>query len=354
MPRAALSLLPTFRRIEPGRDAYVTRTHLARLTKKARRWWTFRDNPTTLELPAGKVYAKCASPFSDHQTEPAFLELMREHADLDVPRPTGYADVFHEKYRLPRVKWTHNAALAPRFVGGWQEALSVGTFPGMHFKYDLRSAYLWAGSVGLPDPKTYRLVDGTQNLPAVYRVELERPTPGAPYPFNRALDVLASAEEIETYSLPVKRIITGVAWTRDLDPEPMAAAIKSLTQWKATARMYWGRWAQTSGVMCHTPNNTWRLPSLDTNIVAAHLIVSRVKLRLWQAAPGAVHVFVDSVITARQIATGPRIGDFRLEKVYPAGVTIRAPGWYGPATGPLDKAAGAAHGTAQRERLTAG
>lgn len=326
--------MPTLHDIAPDRDAYVAPKTLRVLKRHAVRHWTFRGQPTTLEL-SGRRFVKSLDAFSEHASDSeAFYEMLREYADYGVPRPTGYADPFHARFQTPRVKWTYNAILASRFVGGWQEAIAPGTHLGPHYRYDLRSAYLWAGSLGLPDVASYAFSRKIGALPGVYRITLAHSVEGAPYPFNYATDVLASTEEIDLYSLPVAQVHGGVTWRALADPAPMLAVVRDLSTWKAAGRMYWGRWAQTTRVECHTDAKSWPLPNVNVNIPWAHMIVSRVKAKTWLAARDAVHVYVDSVITPRPLgksALGPRIGDWKLEHIYTDGVQILAPGWYGAA-----------------------
>lgn len=340
--RPALSLVPSIGEVADGQDAYVASTYMRRLASSARRWWTFHGVPTTVELP-GQRYAKLWDTFADHfHDAPAFAELLREYRELNVPRPGGYAAVFNDRFKSPRVAWSVNAMLAPAFAGGWQAALKTGIIRGTHYKYDLRSAYLWAGSLGLPDTRTYRRsLAVSADRPGVYRVTLERPVPDAPFPFNRARECLASSEEIEVYSLPVSRVVSGVTWKRTLDPARMLDTIKLVTCWKQAGRSYWGRWGQTARVECHAGGKAWVLPNIAANVPWAHLIVSRVKMRLWTFATDAAHVYVDSVITPRRIPTGPEIGDWKLEATYPNGVLVRGPGQYGdPNARTLDRMAG--------------
>ena len=363
-PRPALAFAPTLHTIEPGRDAYVTSGHMRQLlttageseTAPVRRWWTFHDMPTTVELTGGKTptYAKLLDRFTDHMEDTgAFLELLREYADNGVPRPGGYADVFHESYKSPRIPWSVNATLAPAFAGGWQQAIKVGLHPGRHYRYDMRSAYLWAGSLGMPDPVTYRRhLRPSPDTPGVYRVQLARPVVGAPFPFDRAREVLASSEEIEVYSLPVARVLAGYSWSRTLDPAPLLEAVRRVSTWKQAGRSYWGRWGQTARVQCHAGGRAWTLPNIAANVPWAHTIVSRVKMRLWESSSDAVHVYVDSVITPHQLRTGGEIGDWKLEKVYPAGVVIRGPGQYGDAQERrLERMAGVPKGSRLRDRM---
>jgi hypothetical protein len=94
-------------------------------------------------------------------------------------------------------------------------------------------------------------------------------------------------------------------------------------------------------VECVAGGKRWKIPNLSLNIPWAQLIVSRVKRRLWEASPDALHVFVDSVITPHKIATGSELGDWRLEHTYEDGVLVRAAGQYGdPRKKTLDKMAG--------------
>lgn len=328
--RDALLLDPSLYEPENGRDAYVVLGRLRQLAVTANRWWTFHGVPTTVELESGKRYAKLWDRFTDHEDPFLFAELLREYKEHGVPRPGGYADVFHERNKSPRVAWSVNAMLGPAFAGGWQSALKSGIHKGRFYKYDMRSAYLWAGSLGLPDTKTYRRSTVIcSDKPGVYRVELEYPVTGAPYPFNRARECLASSEEIETYSLPVRRVVSGVTWTRTLDPSKMIEDIRAVSTWKQAGRSYWGRWGQTQRVECHAGGRSWVLPNIAANIPWAHLIVSRVKNRLWNYATDAVHVYVDSVITPHVLPVGADIGDWKLEKIYDVGVIVKGPGQYG-------------------------
>jgi len=350
--RPALALEPSLGSVENDRDAYVTLLQLRTLAHHASRWWTFHGLPTTVELPnvsfprhqSGARYAKLWDRFTDHSDAVAFQELLREYKEFGVPRPGGYADVFHARGNSPRIPWSINAMLAPAFAGGWQQALKVGIHKGTFYKYDLRSAYLWAGSLGIPDVKTYRrALDVKRDRPGIYRVKLAHPVRGAPFPFHRAHECLASSEEIALYDLPVTEVISGVTWTRDIDPSKMLEDVRAVSTWKQAGRSYWGRWGQTARVECHAGGKSWTLPNASANVPWAHTIISRVKSRLWQAAdPTTVHVYVDSLLTQKPLRTGELIGDWKLEKVYHGGVIVRGAGQYGDATAArLERMAGA-------------
>jgi hypothetical protein len=194
----------------------------------------------------------------------------------------------------------------------------------------MRSAYLWAGSLGLPDTRTYkRCKRPWAARDGLYRVKLLHSVPSAPFPYNQVTECLATNTEIETYNLPIAEVVAGVTWRNLTDPGELLNCIQCVSTWKQAARCYWGRWAQTQKVKCHTTSKTWELPNPALNIPWAHLIVSRVRMRLWENSSKAVHVFIDSVITTDTLRTGDALGDWRLEKTYQDGVIIRGPGQYG-------------------------
>src|SRR5215469_7282194 len=155
MGRPALTYAPSVRQIVVGRDAYLDILPLRKLARESSRYWSFHGIPTTVALE-GNRYAKSLNGFSSHPEEKEFLELIREYEENGVPRPGGYADVFHERFKAPVVNWSTNSLLAPYFAGGWQSAIQVGSFPHTYYKYDMRSAHLWAGSLGMPRVASYR------------------------------------------------------------------------------------------------------------------------------------------------------------------------------------------------------
>lgn len=328
--RKALTLPPTYGRLASKQDAYLHPLELRKLARESGRYWLFHSQPTTVALE-GQRYAKNLSAFTSHDTETAFRELLREYASYGVPRPSGYADVFHERYRSPRVNWSVNARLAPAFAGGWQEALKIGAHHGLYRKYDLNSAYLWAATLGMPNVKSYKrsLRPWTNGRDGLYRVKLLRPTKGVPFPFNQATEAIATNEEIEAYSLPIAKVVEGVTWEGLDSPDVMLDAIKVVSTWKQAGRSYWGRWAQMQRLECVSKEKRWPLSNPCLNIPWAHLIVARVRMKLWEVSTNAVHVFVDSVITSDTLPVTSLIGGWRLEKAYPYGVYVRGPGQYG-------------------------
>ena len=228
------------------------------------------------------------------------------------------------------MRWSDNAVLAPALAGGWQAALVPGVSHGTFYKYDMRSAYLWAATLGMPHTKTYhRSKRPWKKRDGVFRIRLLRNPKNAPFPFCQARECLATNLEIETYNLEIGEVIDGVTWENLTDPEPILSAVKTVSTWKQAARAYWGRWGQSEKITCHARGKTWNLPNVVLNIPWAHLIISRVRMRLWEATNRAVHVFIDSVITPERLKIGSDLGDWRLEKTYSDGIFVRAAGQYG-------------------------
>src|SRR4051812_11767901 len=115
MSRLALALPPTIQQITPFQDAYLSQHELRRIVSRAKfesespRYWSFGGIPTTIALSDNR-YAKSLDAFQDHafdvreindgsEVQPdysRFYGLLEECAQSGVPRPSGYADVFHE------------------------------------------------------------------------------------------------------------------------------------------------------------------------------------------------------------------------------------------------------------------
>lgn len=306
----------------------------------ASRWWTYHSVVRSVQLADGGEYVKSLAGWrgaSDAEIRDHAEEIREGGGDA---MPSGYNSAFRAAYRAPKVSHSYARQMIGAFRGGWQEALKPGVHEGKWTLYDLRTAYYWALTEGLPDPSFYHRTHSLIYRDALYRVRLAEPEPLAPYPYNQETDVLATGEEIATYGLQVEEVIDGVAFRRGAKMKPILSAIERWSFWRRVARAYWGAWASTGRVECHTPGRSWNLPPLGVNVVWAHLIVGRVRRRLWDVAEGAAHVFVDSVLTQREITTGDNPGDWRVAKEYPAGIRVEAAGHYGPAVGPLDKMAG--------------
>jgi hypothetical protein len=330
----------------PGSDAYVPDP--GRYIPRSSRWWAFGGVPRTVQLDTGE-YVKSWSGFRGATVEEmrATIEEIRSVAGISLP--TGYADAFRAGYRTPRVSASFGMGMLPFFRGGWQQAIRTGQLDGAWTLYDLRQAYLWSLTEGLPDPRYFHRTRCLTYRDAVYLVRLARVEPDAPYPFNQETRVIATGEEIGYYGLDVEECLDGVAFKRSIPIEPMLSSITRWSFWKQVARAYWGAWASRSAVECHTRSKSWELPPMSSNVIWAHLIVSRVKRRVFDQAGGAAHVFVDSVLTRREIRTGDNIGDWRVAQRYPDGIRVQQTGAFGPKWGALDKYAGVARESPLRQ-----
>lgn len=353
--RKAIAFPPTYATISKGCDAYMHGTQIRALAKESGRFWSFHGVPTTVALSESR-YAKSLAGFSDHTDEDSFRELLREYADSGCDRPSGYADVFHSTFQSPRVGWSINSQLGPCLAGGWQQAIRCGISKGTYYKYDLRSAYLWAATLGMPDTRTYTrsLYPWKSKNDGVYRIRLLEPSPSAPFPFNQARECIATNHEIELYNLKVGEVVDGVVWKRSTPGDRIVDAVKQVSTWKQAGRSYWGRWGQMQKLTCVANGHEWSLPNAALNIPWAHLIISRVKMRLWEFSKNAVHVYVDSVITTEKLPIGEEIGDWRLEKTYQNGIFVRGPGQYGDVNSDrLERMAGVPMNSPQRSTSAA-
>lgn len=321
---------------------------LQQLAPKASRQWRFNSALRTIQL-GHKTYVKTLSGFPDHASDAfTFFELMEHCYERGLKRPSSYAGLFHALHRSPSVEWSYNGPFVDWFAGGWEQARMKGDQYGRHFVYDINSAYLWSLTLGLPDPHSYHAEDYPKPErgdvigfihPGCYLVTLDEPARFAPYPFNqRQRFYVATTDEIETYDLPVTSYRFGVTWSPVLlSTSRMQDMITSLPCAKQTSRSFWGRWASHTKIECITKNKTWFLRNPALHVIWAHLILSRVKLKIWREVTYPKHVYVDSVIVDEPMKTGDSIGDWRLIADYENGINIVGAGMYGPIGKPLDK-----------------
>jgi hypothetical protein len=283
---------------------------------------------------SGKEVIKKADKFAAHNTEETFLAFLKESQYYGCHRPSSYYDVFHAQFYSPRVLRSINETFAPWARFGWQEALRTGQLAGRWTKYDLNSAYLWATTLGLPRMETAEHSDYVGTLPGLYRVRIGPDTgkSGLPYPLGVMRDVNLSTEEIDYYGIPIERVYGGIVW-RDLTPPSMVTdVVRQFSFGKQVSKGFWGRWASTDSLSCSTySGKMWRLPNASLNLVWAHIIVSRIKMRLWEVtrlAPAA-HVYVDSIVTQARLPTGTGLGEWKIERAYPNGVYVGRTGCVG-------------------------
>jgi len=146
--------------------------------------------------------------------------------------------------------------------------------------------------------------------------------------------MILSDEEVKRYNVDVREVWWGQSWRNVLDTRSAIDAVRDkFTDWKRVLRSFWGGWAARTGPTSGTFDDgkivkRWQLPNHSRNYIWAHLIMSRVKSRVYDVIKDACYVFVDSVITRKTLTTGTNIGDWKLEKEYPEGVVIFQAGVY--------------------------
>lgn len=234
-------------------------------------------------------------------------------------------------FKTARIPYSVNAQFAHAFAGGWEQAKVTGVLSGRWLKYDMNSAYLWASTLGLPRPSTFKFAKRLAARPGLYHLELATTLDHLPYPYNMRRFVNATDDEINLYGLPIARVISGVTWEDSLPEDVVTEVVKRFSFGREVSKAYWGRWCSTDTIRCTVGEASWELPNPALNLVWAHVLIGRVRARVWQESKNAAHVFVDSIITTDEIRTGSGLGAWRLDAEYASGVKIRHAGFYGPA-----------------------
>lgn len=324
-------ILPIIDRVVPGEHSYVLPGMLPLGgTPGIARVWKFQQIPRSSMWAVGGV-VKTRNQFDGHLEPESLLALLDEAAGRNVTRPSSYGDLFHDTYKSPKLPGPVARAVGMfEVAGGWQEMLKPsGRYPGLWRKYDLRSAYLWATAQGLPNPKTFRYSEHFGTKPGLYLCDI-LPALHAPYPFRGGGRLAVTPEEVDRYQLTVTRIWHGITWTDAYDIEPILRNVLSWSCKKYVARGFWGRWASRGVITCATYKNQekskeWELPLFTFNPIWAHLIVSRVRARVFEATKQGetARVYVDSVITTAELPTDQgNLGDWKLEETL-VGLDIR-------------------------------
>ncbi len=304
---------------------------------RAVRWWSYGGVVRSAQMPSGGAHGhrgeivKTFSGWGGAVSTAEILDHAQEVREMTGARcVSGYAGAVRSAIApsyFPTESATHTMPFLPLIRGAWQEALRVGTFTGHWRQYDLQSAYYAALLEGLPDPKSYRVTRVIAD-DGLFRVKLSAPVPGAPYPFNAESEVLATGWEIRAYALPVVDVITGVRWRSSQDIRPIVDACDMWTFRKRARRCFWGAWASRDAVSCHTKSATWTPLRARPHPTWAHLIMARVRKKVFDVSARAVHIFVDSVITQDVLPTGEEVGTWKLAAEYPHGVNIGGTGKY--------------------------
>lgn len=251
---------------------------------------------------------------------------------MGVRHPSSFADCYHQL--APSTKplpYTYNGLFNWWHGGPWSEARRTGEHRGEWRRYDMQSAYRWASTVGLPDPETWRVVRGPRGTrDGLWIVETEEYRPDLPSVFQAPGErVVISTEEIERYNLRCTAL-RGVVWEKCHPSDYVERTLGKLPVAKQAGRAYWGRWIARDPLVCETPNARWEMRNLHANFIWGWLIVGRVRLRVWEVATEAAHVYVDEVLVPHELPEGTVPGSWRLKEVYADGVHVRRTGWFGP------------------------
>lgn len=216
-----------------------------------------------------------------------------------------------------------------RFIsGGWQEVFANGTYTCPLYRYDINSAYGWAASLGLPDPKFYR-VHKAIDRPGLYIIKAAANCDRPPRPFtHHEMVVLATDQEIKAYNLQVSKVLWGVSWDESqmIDPRPaIDATLETFTDGKQILRTFWGKWCSRRGPTTANFSNgviekEWSLPNINRHYIWAHLLYARVKMRMHSLSKSALRIYCDSILTKEQLPVDSNLGGWKLEKFFPNGV----------------------------------
>jgi hypothetical protein len=310
-------------RIEPKANAYILPGQFP--TKSGiTRAWLLGSRLRSVQQTGGGIL-KDRSVFEDHQQPEAMEELIREFQEHGAGQPSSYADAFFKRFFAPMTPYAFRRIFPGGVRGGWQAQLMPnGTYGGQWYRYDLQSAYLWSGLQGLPEVKRFRVAEYIGRKPGVFLCDV-LPNLKAPAPYYFGGTLLVTPREIELYALTVTRVHRGLTYPAGawIDPEPMMRAIQQWSFWKSVGRSYWGRWASEMPVTCETWKSGLKRTTRDLNNpfynpLWAHLVVSRVRERLWLACQNrrVARVYVDSLITDTPLETGQGLGDWRQEQEY--------------------------------------
>lgn len=247
--------------------------------------------------------------------------------------PSSFGDAFRLYFEAQKIPHIYDVFIGKFLAGGWQHAFSFGEIKTPVIRYDINSAYGWASSIGLPAPSSYSLCKDYRR-PGIYIVEaVSDGSTETPTPFNcsKPRKVLATNVEINKYRLTISKVYWGVSWERYMDIRPAIDMVRSkFTDWKDILRQFWGGWCAKRGPKTGTfeqgrVTKEWQLPNIYRHFIWAAVIISRVKMRVWEQRP-MLRVWCDSVLTDRKLPTGNDIGEWKVEKEYPEGVTIHKTG----------------------------
>lgn len=146
---------------------------------------------------------------------------------------------------------------------------------------------------------------------------------------------LISSEELAVLKIK-PRLVFGVQFRDWFDLTSMFSTIQEKFPWcyKRISRAFWGRWNGGEDLTQHgwaDGHKVRCMPNTLHNPVWAHLITSRVKLRLLEAIKqvGAVHVQVDAVLCRDPLPASTETGGWKLVQEFDSGLWIHRTGAWG-------------------------
>lgn len=312
-----------------GCDGYTSSRELPDVG--IRRRWTYNGLTRSVEWRDGGV-VKSYETFTAHPTQEMLRALLDECEARNVVRPSSYGDLFHKRIHQPPTRASHRKMFAGACIpGGWNASRDKVIYRGELWQYDVRSAYLWALSLGLPHPMTFREVRRVSG-PGLYWAPSPN-YPFLPHPWNKAGWFPATEEELLALPISTKDIQWGIAFQPGtLDTSPWIQDIRQWSCWKSVGQSYWGRWIAASSAVAETITESGELatardlPDNRRNPIWGAIITSRLRLRLWalwdSGERRTFRVFTDSIVTDTEIDTGENIGDWKLVNYFPHGAAI--------------------------------
>lgn len=291
-----------------------------------RRRWTWHGATRSVEWRAGGV-VKLRERFGDHATVAEMESLLAEADARGVVRPSSYGDLFHQRNFTPAIRADHRK-MFPAVPGGWNAVTTANpTYRGKLYRYDIRSAYLWALSLGFPHPATFETVRRVSG-PGVYWC----PSPCnslLPHPWNKTGIYPATEDELLALPLPVREITRGVRFTPGtFDTGAYVADIQAWSCWKQVARAFWGRWIAAGRLRQEWLDGDGDLKTANDLAdnrripVWGAIITSRLRMRLWEMVDRGdrrvLRVVTDSIVTDTPVDESPEIGGWKLEEEYSA------------------------------------
>lgn len=300
--------------------------------------WRMGTRPITRQ--EGNDYTKTSDGFGGIELAEICWEIWRSHGFSGAPASAAsfWREHMLKARREGRVTWALSASVnnlcAKGFNPLWIEAAERGAYNGTWHHYDIRSAFLWSGlTQALPTRfKPYEKGDADFILLCKGWDREELP---AHFARERCLVV---PEDIEVYGLTdiERHTVAGVTITARSGAfgEVLTDAIAELPieAGKRLGQSYWGIWSQRSPVLVDTYSDgkkvrTRKMFNRLQNLPAATIITSAVVRRCWEAArEGALIVYVDSILSQRELQTGMALGDWRHEGTFPRGIVLEAPG----------------------------